>query len=107
MVMHAGRLDRRVSLQSRTLTQDAQGQNVETWSTLAQVWARKVDAAGREYFAAQGVQAEANSVFEIRYRSDVTVLHRLVYDGLQHDIVRIEEIGRREGQRLFCRASVP
>lgn len=108
MVMRAGRLDRRVTLQSRTLAQDAAtGQNVETWSDLATVWASKRDVRGREFIAAQGTNADADTVFEIRYMPGLSVLNRLVYDGVTHDIVHVAEIGRREGLQLVCTAKVP
>lgn len=105
--MRAGRLDRRVTLQLRTLVQDAQGQNVEAWSTLAEVWASKRDVTGREYFAAQATNAEGSAVFQIRYRSDVTVLNRLVCEGVTYNIRHVAELGRREGLQLACTAKVP
>lgn len=105
--MRAGLLDRRVTLQQRTLTQDAQGQHVESWSTLATVWATKRDVTGREFVAAQGANADASTVFQIRWRSDVSVLNQVAYEGVTHEIVHVAEIGRREGLQLVCRAKVP
>lgn len=101
--MRAGDLDRRVSLYHRVLTQNAQGEQVPSYPTAyVTVWAQKLDQRAREYFAAQGTQAEATTRFRIRYRSDVLMTDRLVLDGLNYDIVQISEIGRREGLELFA-----
>jgi SPP1 family predicted phage head-tail adaptor len=105
--MRAGRLDRRVTLQQRTLAQDAQGQQIETWTDVDTVWASKRDLRGREFFAAEATNAEASTVFEIRYRADVTVLNRLVYAGVTHRIIQVAEIGRRQGLQLICAGKVP
>ncbi len=105
--MRAGRLDRRVTIRSRTTAADAQGQQIETWSDVDTVWASKRDLRGREYFAAQSMNADVTTVFEMRYRADVTVLHRLVCEGLTYDIQDVSEIGRRQGLQVICRAAKP
>jgi SPP1 family predicted phage head-tail adaptor len=99
----APRLDRRVTIQSRALAPDAQGQQIETWSEVATVWASKRDLRGREYTT----NAEVSTTFEIRYRADVTVLNRLVCEGITYDIQQVSEIGRRVGLQLICSAKVP
>jgi SPP1 family predicted phage head-tail adaptor len=103
----APRLDRRVTIQSRALAPDAQGQQIETWSEVATVWASKRDLRGREYYAANTTNAEVSTTFEIRYRADVTVLNRLVCEGITYDIQQVSEIGRRVGLQLICSAKVP
>lgn len=105
--MRAGKMDRRVTIQSRSTAADAQGQQIETWTAVATVWASKRDLRGREYFAAQAVNADVNTVFEIRHRTDVTVLHRVVCEGVTYDIQQVSEIGRRDGLSLICRAASP
>lgn len=100
--MRAGKLDRLVSLYHRVLTQDAQGEQIATYPTAyGQVWAEKLDQRAREYFAAQGTQAEATTRFRIRWRSDVLMTDRVALDGVNYDIVQISEIGRRQGLELF------
>lgn len=101
--MRSGSMDRRVSLYHRVLTQNAQGEQVPSYpSAYTTVWAEKLDQRAREYFAAQGTQAEATTRFRIRYRDDVLMTDRLVLGGVNYDIVQISEIGRREGLELFA-----
>ncbi len=102
--LRAGALDRRVTLRAKSLANDASGQAIETWADLATVWAEKRDLRGREYLAAQAVNAEVETLFRIRWRSDVTPANRLTYDGKDYDIAAVAEIGRREGLELRCTA---
>jgi SPP1 family predicted phage head-tail adaptor len=103
----AGRLDRRVQLQSRVVTRNASGEDVVTYSVVGDVWAEKFDLRGREFYAAQQAKADVTTRWRIRWRSDVSVLHRLVYEGRSYDINAAAEIGRREGLELVTTADVP
>ncbi len=102
--MQPGRLDRLVTLQSRTLAAaSAYGEKLASYSTLAQVWAERRDVSGREYFAAGQLHAEASAAFRIRYRSGLTPIHRIVDDGVIYDVLHIAEIGRKDGLELVCK----
>jgi SPP1 family predicted phage head-tail adaptor len=104
--MKAGRLDRRIELQRRTLTLNAQRENIESFATYATVWASKADLLGREFFAAQQVQAEAITKFQIRYRDDVLLTDRIVCNDITYDLKNVAEIGRREGLEILATAKV-
>ncbi len=101
--MRAGNLDRLIELRHRVLTQNSHGEQVPSYPTAYEtVWAEKLDQRAREYFAAQGTQAEATTRFRIRYMTGVVMTDRIVYDGANYDIVQISEIGRREGLEIFA-----
>lgn len=103
--MQAGRLDRLVTLQSRTVTRNAQGEDVASYADLATVWAEKFDLRGREFFAAQQSRAEVTTRWRIRYRDDLRAVDRVVYDGTAYDVVSPPaEIGRRLGLELVTTA---
>jgi SPP1 family predicted phage head-tail adaptor len=94
----AGELNRRVELQSKTVTYDSYNQPVETWATIATVWAFIITSGGGEFFAAQKVNADTEAVFKIRYRTDVTVENRIKYGDRIFQILAINEsdAGHRE-----------
>lgn len=80
--MSARRLNRVVSIQRRSTTQDATGQQVTTWSMLLpSVSAEILPLSGRELMAAQAVRAEVDHQVTIRYRPGITAADRLVYQG--------------------------
>lgn len=104
--MRAGQIDRRITIERNTPGRDAVGAETESWTTLATVWAEVRPAAGREFFDAQQVVAEAKVVFRIRYRSDVTAKMRVSYAGNLYDIHSVAELGRQEGLDIMTTAKV-
>lgn len=99
-MLDAGTMDRRITIEALTVSQDAYGGTTESWATLATVWARWLPGGGNERFVAAAVYSETQGRFRIRWRSDVTTTHRVVWGGDNYDILAIDEIGRREGLEL-------
>jgi len=102
MAVKIGRMDRRIQLQVKVETQDASGEPIESWNALDTVWAEAIPLRGTERFASQQTAAEADTRFKIRYRSDVTVENRIVFDGDNYDITAVMEIGRREALEILA-----
>jgi SPP1 family predicted phage head-tail adaptor len=90
----AGDLNRQIVIQSRDTGEDAAGQPVDTWTTLATVWANIAGATGmgsiRQSAVREGVAVELNSYsFRIRYRTDVDAAKRVVFDGQNYDVKQV------------------
>lgn len=90
-----------MTLQTFTIAQDTFGQPLETWSTLATVWANKRDVAASERVSAHREVSTLASVWTIRHLSGLTAKNRLQHDGLNYDITGIRELGRREYLELL------
>lgn len=95
-------LDQQVTLQSRSVTQDAAGQEVITWVDVATVWAQVQAVRGREFFAAAQTQQEQTVKVRINYRADVLLTWRLVWQGRNHDITGVIPVGRNDMLELMC-----
>lgn len=104
MAVRAGRLDRRITIQTFTESQNSVGEPIKTWSNLATVWAAKLDVTGREAFTGVERYAEVDTKFKIRWRDDLSVEMRISYDGRYYDIVHIAEIGRQEALEIMATA---
>ena len=106
MALAAGRLDRRVVVQRNTPAQDATGEEVASWATLATVWARFEPLRGGERFAAQQTDAELDVRFVVRRDSawTPTPKDRVSWDGETWRIEAVLPIGRDEGYELLCAA---
>lgn len=100
--MQAGKLDRRVVIQTSAETQDAMGAPSVTWSTFATVWASRRDTRGSERVRAGAETAMADAVFRIRYLAGVTAKMRVLEGSDTWDIEAVAELGRREGLDLTC-----
>ena len=103
MTTRAGLLDRRVQLERRHEQIDDSGQAVEVWLPLATVWARVEPLGGREGFGQQQFVATGDLRFTIRWRGDVTPLHRVVHEDVAYDVVSVAEVGRREALLIVAR----
>lgn len=105
--MKAGRLDRRVTFQERTESQDALGAPSETWANIATnptVWAQRLDLRGKEFFTAREVHSEVEAKFVMRYRADITTDMRIVCEGVTYAIVAPPiELGRRRGLEIMAK----
>ena len=95
--MDAGQLDRRITLQRQSETDDGLATVAGDWTDIATVWAQLMPVLGAEKFAAQEVGGTARRKFKIRRSSAVADLNskdRVVYSGATHDIWDVSEMGR-------------
>jgi SPP1 family predicted phage head-tail adaptor len=89
MTIDPGRLNRRVTIQQRSGSDDAWGQPSTGWATLATVWADV--RAPRGVSAAEGLSADREAAptsysVRIRYRTDVTPAMRVVIGAQTMDV---------------------
>ena len=102
--MRAGKLDRRITIQAKTVSQSSSGEPQETWADVATVWAQARPNRGAERFATIQNVGSAVMTFHIRYRDDLTVLNRISYDGKIWDIIDVRVIGRNVVTEIDCTA---
>lgn len=102
--MIAGRLDRRITIERASVTTDEYGGPVETWATLATVWAEVLPISDGERWRAAEVAATVTHRFRIRWGVGVEATDRISYDGKAFEISNVKEIGRREGQEITAQA---
>lgn len=98
------KLDRKISLLRASRVQDSgTGEEIETWSILANVWAGKKDVSDGERMRASEVSAEISTRFVIRWDSawaDINAKDRIQYETRVFDIFSVKEIGRRQGLEI-------
>lgn len=87
--MHAGRLDQRITFQSKSVTRAANGEEIVTWSDAAAVWAEAVPLRGREFYAAAQMTQAVDVRFRIRQRTGLAGDMRLIWKSQPYDIVAI------------------
>lgn len=68
-----GRLDKRVSIQRRSATLDSYGQELDSWTTIAQVWAQVKPLSGKERVrnAAMVVESLLTHTVTVRYSASL------------------------------------
>ena len=97
------RRDKLITIQRRGSAQDDAGQEIETWTQTAQVWATIRPIRGREYFNASGERAEITHTISIWYGTTVAPRDRVVYSGRTFDIQSVINIDERNRDlELMC-----
>jgi SPP1 family predicted phage head-tail adaptor len=101
----AGELDRRIALQSATITNDPDyNEEIQTWATYVTVWAKMEFHLSTEGQASAREFAEMGLYFTIRHRTDISPEHRIVYESNNYEIIgRPREIGRRRFLKIQVR----
>lgn len=117
--MRAGRLDRRITIQRKTVTMSSSGEPVETWTAVGAMRraASKTPVRGDERFSTPQLVAREQVEFGVRYSADVAALtpqDRIIEPALEeaspaneprsrdiYDVLGVHEIGRREGLRII------
>jgi len=98
MIDHAGQLDRRITIQSFTTSTDDFGEVIQSFTTLANVWAKVEEKSGSEGEDGNQLVATRKVEFFIRYRSDINEQMRIVYEGQTH---KIEAILNADSRKAF------
>jgi SPP1 family predicted phage head-tail adaptor len=89
--MDIGRFDKRITIQKRSATLDDYGQEINSWSDVATVWANVKPISGREKLKAGQVDSILTHTVAVRYNPAFmpprTVdAWRIVYDGRYFNI---------------------
>lgn len=86
----AGELRHKVELQDLVVTQDPNtGEMVNTWTTIAEPWAKIAPLSAREFLAASAEQSEVRAKITVRYRHGVNATMRVYYRGLYYNILGV------------------
>lgn len=87
--MNPGRLRHRVQIQQHSTGQSASGAVVDTWTTLATVWASVQPLLGREFWQARQENAVVSTKIRMRWNGVLQPRHRIVHAGRWFDVVSV------------------
>lgn len=106
MGLPAGRFDQRIRIERKSVTRAANGEEIVTWVTVAEVWAAVEPLRSREWFAAAQTQSSTDHRVTIRYRSGIERDMRVIWirPNVVMDIIGdpIDIRGKRENLELMC-----
>lgn len=105
--MDIGRLRHPVEIEKLSYTQNPEsGAMIEEWTVIGTDWASIDSVRGREFFAAQAVQAETIYRIAMRYRGDLAADMRIKSDGVTYEIQAVLPDNRRRYSTCMCRVLV-
>lgn len=105
--MQGGRLDVRIDIRRATTTANAFNEPIETWATLATVWAEAKPVLDSERLQAGQTIAQRQYRFTIRWSSvvaDVNPRDRILYDGREYDIEGVKDLERNRWREITATA---
>jgi len=103
-VIDIGKYTERVTILSPTESRSFSGESVMSWgTTVATVWAQVERLSSRDILQAQQANVIATHRVRIRYRDDVTHLHRIVWRGRTMELSSVTERGNRTYLEMLTR----
>lgn len=99
--MRAGRLRHRVTIESRSSSLDAAGQQLRSWSTFGTVYAGIRPLSGREGVLAEAVQSAVTHEVTIRYLSGVNATMRVNFGGRYFAIHAVRNTDERNREMVL------
>ena len=94
-----GDLRHRIKFQKEKKTPDDYHGHTSTWDDVATVWAKVEPISGREYFYSHQLKNVISHRITVRYRDDITVEMRIVFE---ERIMKIESlVNLQEQERLI------
>ncbi|MFC6644142.1 phage head closure protein [Granulicella cerasi] len=102
--MNAGSLNRRITIQQQSTSQDAYGQQLASWTDALSTWASIRAATGKEIYAASGFVSELSHIITIRYPAiKVSNAMRVLYDNRIFNIQAVSDPDEGKVQtNLLC-----
>lgn len=105
-MMDIGRFDKRITLQSRSSTLDSYGQEINSWSDVAIVWANIKPVSGRERLKAMQVDSILSHTVAVRYNATFmpprTVdAWRIVYNNRYFNIIAAMDLNEERKYIIF------
>lgn len=96
----ASQLDRQLTLLTYAPVTGSAGGVQDAWAEGDTVFCSRKDQSGREFLAAGEINAQSSTRFIIRWRGDVGPKDRVRCEGVEYNIVNLNQLGRREGLEI-------
>lgn len=94
--IHIGQLKDRITIEETTPTQNAYGEEVNSWATITDgvVYARVewANTGSGEIYSKQGIASYEAVNFVVRHRTDITAKMRILYKSKYYNIKNIKEV---------------
>lgn len=105
--MQSGWLRHRITIQSKSVSQDSYGEPDETWSTYVNAWASVEPLRGREFMDGMAQGQEVTHRIRMRQRDGVTPEMRVSFDSRVFQIESVINVLEKDREMiLMCQELV-
>jgi len=106
-MINPGELTHQITLQIKTITQDAELNSIETWNDWRTVWASLLPKTGREYYRLSTRNSEITEVFKIWYIGNINVHQRIKFQNKYFEIIEVINTDEKNIELLLsCKAVI-
>jgi len=100
--LDSSKLNQQITIQTKTTTRNSFNEPIESWAdTLTDIWAGFITTGGREFYAAQKLNAETTAVISLWYVSGITTLNRVKYGTRYFEILHVNNVGEMNNELLL------
>jgi SPP1 family predicted phage head-tail adaptor len=105
--MNPQALNKRITIQYKTISQDSELNTVDDWADQKTIWAQQLQKTSREFYRLSTMNSEITAVFRIRYTTGITAHMRIMLGGMPLEIIGdpINEGGLNESMLLTCKGA--
>lgn len=104
VLMQAGSLDKRITIERKEVSRDTYGAEVIAWVPVLFAWAQVTPISGREFVEGRQLDEEVTTRIRMRYRQGVTPAMRVTLTGHIYDIVYVQDTNLENRELvLTCR----
>jgi SPP1 family predicted phage head-tail adaptor len=104
--VNPGRLRHRITVKTRPTSQNSYGEeitDITQWNDFASFYAAISPSSGREFYAAQQINAKVSTIFIIRYYPGIKPNMKVVYGTRTFNILAASDIDERHREiHLWC-----
>lgn len=104
--MNAGKLNKRIILQTPTVSTDSELNVSNSWGTFKTVWAAVEPLMGREYLLANSTVPNVSTRFRIRYVAGITTAMRISYGSKFYNITTVIDVNEEHRELILMAAEV-
>ena len=105
-VMKAGELRTFTTVKRATFTYDSKNEKIPTNVTAFTAYAKMITTGGKEFYAAQKLNAETTALFNYRYRSDFKSDMKIVAGNRTFEILSINDVDDKHVELLIAAKEV-
>jgi len=99
--MKSGDLRHRIVLEQPVRSKNAMGEQIDTFTTVATVWAAVEPLTGTWLFQAQQADSKVSGRVRIRYREDIEPTWHILFDGRYLSIISILNPDERKKELIL------
>ena len=105
--MKTSELTHQLTIQIKSIKQDAELNSIETWQDWRSVWCSPLPKSGREYYRLSVNNSEITEVFKMRYIGGVNTHQRILFRCKSYEIIEaINEGEKNETLYITAKAVV-